>query len=207
MGIISNRHTSFLPDTKAEAERIAATRTNALALIIQAMASFDTAGQHYWQSDLNTATEDCNRSFALLREAKTMLHAASTADIKFEDQHKQSPKLIKALELGLDEYEYKPNRFLAKTLTYDRRLIALIDHVLTGETLAVNALENGDLKTLYVAVSTVGRTTLEVAAEYLQHIVRDSRITHEVADTVEMVWAEDKQLAEVSEVTEANVLA
>jgi hypothetical protein len=187
MGIVANRHTGFLPDTKAEAERIAATRTNALASIVEAMASFDRAGQHYWQSDLETAVENCKRSFALLREARAMLHETSIADIRFEEEHKQSPKLIKSLELGLDHYEYKPNRFLAQALAYDRRLIAVIEHLLASETVAVQALENGDLKTMYVAVSTIGRYTLEVAAEYLQHIVHDSRITHEVADTIEMV--------------------
>lgn len=193
MGRIQNVHTVVTAELKAEAERIAVLRGRALTQILEAANSFDEAGQYYWEYNLRNAEESVTRGFGLLRDGRSKLLDASTADIRFEDQHKESPKLQKALELGLNQYEYRPDRFLATRLTYDRRLIDLISHLVSCEEAATAGIRDGDIKALDNAISAPGRQLLETTADYLGRLIRDSRITHEVAYTVEMVWVAEGQ--------------
>ncbi len=201
MGVTQNVHTGGGAPEKAMAERIATTRARSLAKILEASASFDEAGQHYWESEymadregcLEAACEASRRAYDLLRQAREGLLEASREDILFEDAHERSPRLIKAREMRLDEYEYKTRRFLAERLAYDRRIIDLIDHLSITEESALKGLEEGSLRDLYVAVSSVSRQLIDATTEHIRQITAASRVTHEVAYTVEMVWEMEKQ--------------
>jgi hypothetical protein len=200
MGLILNSHTGYLPEDKEEAERIAALRSHAIALIVQSATAFDTGGQNYWGSRREVARDNFRSAFDLLGEARETLREASLADIKFEVRHRESPKYTKALELGLDQYEYRFAHFLAKRLTYDRRIVDLIEALLPGEQRALDGVESGDVQSAYTAVSVAGRRLAEVAAEYLGHLVHDSQITHETSSIVQTVWAaEDQGLAAMAD--------
>ena len=114
-------------------------------------------------------------------------------DLAFEDAHQKSPRLIKAHELGLNEYQYRPRRALGERLAYDRRMIDLVDHLLPTQDAAIQGLSEGNMRALYTAVSTTSRHLLEVAAEHLSQFIAAARVTHEVAYIVEMVWELEKQ--------------
>ncbi len=201
MGVIQNVHTGGSAPERAMAERIATLRARSLAKILEATAFFDEAGQHYWESEyiaeqeacLKASVETARRAFDLLRQARKGLLESSQEDILFEDAHELSPRLIKAREMRLDEYEYKTRRFLGERLAYDRRIVDLIDHLLITEETALQGLGQGNLRAIYVAVSSASRQLVEVAAEHIQRITAASRVTHEVAYTVEMVWEMEKQ--------------
>ncbi len=188
MGFISNRHTGFTPETRAEAERIAATRCRALAEILGASADAEAAGQAYWESERDSVTQHLTRAFEQLRSARGRLREATRADVAFEDDHRKSPKLLKALEIGMDHYDYKPDTFLARALMYDARLLMLIDALLEVESAVQAAASEGDLKRLYRLLSTNGRTLALTTAEFLTHIVRDSQTTQETSNVVEFLW-------------------
>lgn len=142
---------------------------------------------------IKASTEAARRAFDLLARARDGLLEASKADIHFEDAHELSPRLIKAREMRLDEYEYNTRRFMAERLAYDRRIVDFIDHILTTESGALDGLSKGNLRSLYVAVSSVSRQLLELAVEHTARTVAASRVTHEVAYTVEMVWEMERQ--------------
>lgn len=82
---------------------------------------------------------------------------------------------------------------MAERLAYDRRIVDFIDHILTTESGALDGLSKGNLRSLYVAVSSVSRQLLELAVEHTARTVAASRVTHEVAYTVEMVWEMERQ--------------
>jgi hypothetical protein len=188
MGSNLNIHTNYTPEDRAEAERIAVVRQRAFAGIMHAGADFDAAGQAFWESQLPEAVEACHRAYDDLREARQMLLAVDPDDMALRLRHRESPKVKKALELGLGGFGYNPEAFTARALVYDRRVVQLIDHMLTGEQAAVASLEDGQIEGLYSAVSVSCRQLFEVVAEHIGRLTADARLTHEAADIVGMVW-------------------
>jgi hypothetical protein len=138
MGTTGNTHTGGGAPERAMAERIAVTRTRAISNALEACACFDEAGESYWESEfkagreehLQAAVESARRGYDALERTRKGLFEASQMDLAFEDAHQKSPRLIKAHELGLNEYQYWPRRALGERLAYDRRMIDLIDHLL-----------------------------------------------------------------------------
>lgn len=201
MGAVLNNHTAYPALNKAEAERIAVVRARSIASIVEAAAAFDEAGQAFWEDRYDDAGSYATSGFELLRTARDDLARVARSDIAYEDTHRQSKKRMKAIELGLDSHEYNTDRFLAARLAYDRRLVDLIDHILLSEVPATRGVGGGDMSTLYKAVSSPMRTLLEVATDQLDSLVHQARVTHEVANTVEMIWADEQAQEEKAELT------
>lgn len=188
MGVNGNIHTNYTPEDRAEAERIAALRQSAFASVVSAASSFDTAGQRYWEASLPAAIDACREAFDQLRRGRDQFLEVGPADLEMRLRHRDSPKVQKALEIGLGRFAYDPEGFTARALIYDRRAIQLIDHLLAGEAEAIASLEDGRIEGLYNAVSVSCRELFDVVGDHMRRMIADAKVSHEVADIVGMVW-------------------
>lgn len=190
MGVVGNRHFFYEPAHRAEAERIAALRLGAIGRVSSGCADFDATGQRYWENDAQGSAEAAREGFASLRTALVALRDASRADVELSKFHPESPKAKRAAQMGFAR-DYSPETFTARMLIADQRLIEHIDHVLTTEGQALEALARGNLELVYSLLSTPCRALLDVAAWYTSELVAVARLTHEISDVVRLVWSRD----------------
>lgn len=181
MGVIGNSHGGFYPADKAKAEHIAATRIRSLSQIIHALAGLDEAGHYFWSGDREAARNTTEVTFSLLKSARDELDGLVSCEAEFAEIEDESPKLRKAQELGI---HWPSSEFRTRNLAGDRRIIAMIDHLLLSEEAALDGLDSNDLKPSYVAVSSPGRTLAEHVCHHLLDVLSNSRLTHEMSDVV-----------------------
>lgn len=187
MGVVGNRHFFYEPKHRAEAERIASVRLSAIGRVVSGCADFDLAGQRYWEGNPQGAAEAARQGFAGLRDALFALRDASRADIQLSKFHPESPKARRAAQLGFAA-DYSPETFTSRMLVADQRLIEHVDHVLTMEAEALQAVTDGNLDRVYSILSTPCRALLEVAAWYVGEVLAVARLTHEISDVVRLAW-------------------
>lgn len=162
-----------------------------LAEVLHASGDFDEAGEAYWGTELNEMQNHIARAMNRLSTSRETLRQNMLDSMKFEENHFKSPKLKKALELGLGAHEYEPEAFLARDLAWSSRILTHLDALLVNDSEIRASAAEPDLKRLYALVSNAGRQLAEDTAKAMQSVIHDSRITHESSNIVETVWASE----------------
>lgn len=191
MGVFLNNHTGFLPQDRAEMEAIARDKQAAVAKLFEAGSYFDEAGRVYWLAETDSFAPAVQRGCTLLGDARDLLSKVVNAEIAHNAVPERSEKVLKAIELGLEEGEYSDAQFTARSVQHAQRLIAGIEHILALNSLLTKAGEAVSLEGLYALVSTPGRHLLLEASAYMSDAIRDARVTHEVSAIVEQTWARE----------------
>lgn len=189
MGLAANRHTGFLPEVRAEAERIAHVKIRTMARVIEAGADLDEGGEAYWRGDLEGFGRCAHEALAKYEWACERLQQNIEDSFAFEVRHRESKKLQKAYALHLNEGAYRPEEFLTRDVNMSSRVITGLQALLARRDAIVEAASTGDLQTVYALISNLARQVTQDAAQAVAETIHDSRITHETSNIVELVWA------------------
>lgn len=181
MGAVLNNHTRPRPLERALAESVAATRARALAQVIQGLSGFDESGKYFWEGDRAAASQSTTIAFSLLRGARDDLLDLQDKEVQLAADSGDNPKLNAGRRMGI-----VPDTAgaLMQVTTGDRRIVAMIDHLLLVEATAVAGIDSNDFQPYYQAISSPARHLLEDVLKHLQTVLEFSRLTHEWSDVV-----------------------
>lgn len=181
MGLIGNSHGGFIPEERSLAEAIAATRLSALGRAVQGLSYFDEAGKNFWSGDREGAANSFALGFSLLKGARDNLDSLQDQDVELAKRISTNLKMTTAAELGIVT---RGESELTDLTTGDRRIVAMIDHILLQEQAALAGTGSNDFQPCYRALASPGRHLMEDLTTHLNTVVRVSRFTHEWSDAV-----------------------
>lgn len=191
MGVIGNSHGGGGAPERELAEDIAAIRLKSLGEIVVGLSKFDDAGHYFWGGKTDDAVRTTTDAFVLLRSAREQLVALQDRDVELHARIRTNAKATTAAAIGITTHGEED---LTQLVAGDRRIAAMLDHLLLQEEAAVAGISSNDFQPYYRALSSPGRHLLEDVIGHLATVVRVSRFTHEWSDAVMSVINREREL-------------